>query len=186
MASYIPALARKAHILPAFLFAVPLALVQGITIFLFGFGLVSLMFPWFLAMLPWLLSMLIGFALSGGLCSFTMTRNVPDETISANRGSFSGLLTGLFSSLLGFLALILLVVWYTNWWTPTLSPQRPASCVPHLAPFACMSPQAGARLSLITLPIVILAFLLGNVCFIALAMRSGALVGRLRARRNVD
>jgi len=186
MASVRPALSRKSLILPALLFAAPLALAQGATIFFFGFGLIILTLPWLFSMLPWLFCMPVGFLLVGGLCSFRTTRNVPDETISENWGRFSGFLTGLFSSLLGFFALVLLVVWYTNWWIPTLPTQNSSPCHnPRLLPFACISPQAGARLSLIVLPIVIIAFLLGNVCFVFLAMRGGALVGRLRARREI-
>jgi hypothetical protein len=187
MASVLPPLSRKSLILPALLFAVPLALAQGVTIFFFGRIILTPPFPWLLGMLPWLLSMPVGFVLVGGLCSFRTTSNVPDETISANRGRFSGLLTGFFSSLLGLFALVLLVVWYTNWWIPTLSPQPPSPCLDYRGgPFGCMSPQEGARFGLLALPIVILAFLLGNTFFVFFAMQSGTLVGRLRARRELN
>src|SRR5258708_5211228 len=182
-----PALSRKSLILPALLFAAPLALAQGATIFFVGFGLITLTLPWFFSMFPWLFCMPVGFVLVGGLCSFRTTRNVSDETISEHWGRFSGLLTGLFSALLGFFALVLLIVWYTNWWIPTLPTQSSSPCQgSRLGPFACISPQAGARWSLIVLPLVIMAFLLGNVCFVFLAMRGGELVGRLRARREIE
>lgn len=167
-----PPPSRKSLILPALLFAVPLALVQGATILFIALNSLT---P------PWLFGTAVCSVLGGGLCALRTTSNVLDETRSTNWGRLSGLLTGLFSSLLGVVALALIVVWYTNWWIPTLSPQLPPGCETHVTPLSCMSPQAGAKFGLIFLPFEILVFLLANVGFVLLALLGGTLAARLRA-----
>ncbi len=184
----LPPHSRMSLILPALCFALPLALAQGSMMgVFFGLCLIPPLHPWFIGMLPWLFGMPIGFALTGGVCSLRTTRHTSDETISQKRGRLSGFLTGLFSSLLGLCALVLLFVWYTNWWIPTLSDQPFPGCVLHVTPLSCMSPQLGARWSLIAVvPSVFGAFLLGNIFFVFFASQSGALIGRLRARQALE
>jgi hypothetical protein len=164
-----PAPSRKSLALSALLFAVPLALAQGVMIFLSVWAESG--------GTPWLFGTAVCSVLGGGLCAFRTTRGV-DESTSANWGRLSGLLTGLFSSLLGLFILALMIIWYITWWIPSLSTQ-PSPC--HVTPLSCMSPQAGAKFGLIFLPFEILFFLLGNVGFVLLALLGGTLAAHLRA-----
>ena len=148
-------------------FAVPLAFIQGATLFLW----IRLSFPEL-----WLVGTAFCYLIGGGFCGFRTTREGGEAT-KMKRGCLSGLLTGLLSSLLGVFFLVLLIIWYHYWWMPSLSPQSLHSrCV---APIACMSPQAGARFLLFFLPF---EFLLANIGFIFLALLGGTLATRLTAQ----
>ncbi len=161
-----PTPSRKSLALSAVLFAVPLALAQGVMILLSVWAESG--------SIPWLFGTAVCYVLGGGLCAFRTTRGL-DESTSANWGRLSGLLTGLFSSLLGLCILALMIIW----WIPRLS-THPSPC--HVTPLSCMSPQAGAKFGLIFLPFEILFFLLGNGGFVLLAMLGGTLAAHLRAR----
>jgi hypothetical protein len=71
-----PAPSRKSLAWSALLFAVPLALAQGATIFLSA---------WASSPIPWLCGTAVCYVLGGGLCTLRTTGGV-DESTSANWG----------------------------------------------------------------------------------------------------
>ena len=164
-----PQPSRKSLVFSTLLFAVPLTLAQGMTIFFSA---------WTSSATPWLVGTSICYILSGGLCTLKTTRSL-DESTGTNWGCLSGLLTGLFSSLLGLCAVALCIIWYIHGQILSVSTQ-PSPCHVHTTPLSCPSPM----LSLIFFAFGTLIFLIGNVGFVFLALLAGTLVGSLKVRHG--